>query len=369
MTEIFLIRHTQAEGNLYHMMQGHWDGDVTGLGTRQIEALSERFRDVKIDALYSSDLYRTRMTASAITKYHDVEMKLDSRLRELNMGAWERTYFGNAIYENGDMFKKFIFDPENFSCPGAETYSQVGDRMREALAEIVEANPDKTVVVVSHGVALRCLLWKLTGWPLTDHERLPIFGNTGVARLLYENGEYTVDFINDVSHLPRSLNPVMKVPELRHVWIDPKEHEEYYKSCYEKAWLAAHGNLRDFNAQTYFDSACRHYRADGESVAIMYCDDEPAGLIDLDTERGKHADYGWISLLFLEEKYRGLGCGAQLLGRCIFRYRELGRRAVRLHVSDDNVRAQKFYLEYHQFEKIGEESGSNCKLWLLEKKI
>ena len=29
MTELYLIRHAQAEGNRYHMMQGHWDGGVT----------------------------------------------------------------------------------------------------------------------------------------------------------------------------------------------------------------------------------------------------------------------------------------------------------------------------------------------------
>ena len=42
MTEIYLIRHTQAEGNLYRMMQGHRDGDVTALGWREIEALADR---------------------------------------------------------------------------------------------------------------------------------------------------------------------------------------------------------------------------------------------------------------------------------------------------------------------------------------
>ena len=50
MTEIYIIRHAQAEGNLYRMMQGNWDGDVTPLGLRQIDALAERFRHVKIDA-------------------------------------------------------------------------------------------------------------------------------------------------------------------------------------------------------------------------------------------------------------------------------------------------------------------------------
>ena len=69
MTEIYLIRHAQAEGNLYRMMQGHWDGSVDGpLGLKQIDALAERFRTVHVDALYASDLYRTRLTASAITR-------------------------------------------------------------------------------------------------------------------------------------------------------------------------------------------------------------------------------------------------------------------------------------------------------------
>ena len=43
MTEIYLIRHTQAEGNRYRMMQGYWDGEVTALGLRQADALGRRF--------------------------------------------------------------------------------------------------------------------------------------------------------------------------------------------------------------------------------------------------------------------------------------------------------------------------------------
>ena len=96
MTEIYVIRHAQAEGNLYHMMQGTWDGDVTALGLRQIDALAERFRHIPIDALYSSDLYRTRLTASAITRWHDVPIQLDKRLREMHVGPWETQFFANV---------------------------------------------------------------------------------------------------------------------------------------------------------------------------------------------------------------------------------------------------------------------------------
>ena len=65
MTRIYLIRHAEAEGNLYRRVQGQYNSLVTERGLEQIKALEERFRDVPIDAVYSSDLYRTKKTASA----------------------------------------------------------------------------------------------------------------------------------------------------------------------------------------------------------------------------------------------------------------------------------------------------------------
>ncbi len=49
MTEIYLIRHAQAEGNRFRIMQGHWDGGVTELGRRQIALLSDRLRDLGVE--------------------------------------------------------------------------------------------------------------------------------------------------------------------------------------------------------------------------------------------------------------------------------------------------------------------------------
>ena len=43
-----------------------------------------------------------------------------------------------------------------------------------------------------------------------------------------------------------------------------------------------------------------HHAADPQAVQRLYYEDQPAGLLDLDTQRGSHAGYGWISLLYLE---------------------------------------------------------------------
>lgn len=370
MTEIYLIRHAQAEGNLYRMMQGHWDGRVTELGLKQIDALAERFRNVRIDALYSSDLYRTRLTASAITRYHDLPMQLRPALREINVGAWEARFFADVSYESPEAMHDFLFDPEKWHIEGAETYAEVQKRAYAELLKIAEENDGKSVAVVSHGVTILCLLSKVLGIPLGDKEKLPISGNTAVTLLNYSSGVFTPVYVADVSHLAAlPVRPWQKTPELRAESIAPARDAEYYKSCYADAWTAAHGSLAGFTPEPYLAAAIRHHEHDGGSVMKIFDKEKPAGLVDLDTARGAHAGYGWVSLLYLAPEYRGIGCGIQLLGRAIVHYESLGRTALRLHVADDNTAALAFYRRCGFKELSSEPGGNGCRLLLMEKKI
>ena len=48
-TDIYLIRHGEAEGNLYRRALGITESRLTAQGVRQAEAAKERFGTVKID--------------------------------------------------------------------------------------------------------------------------------------------------------------------------------------------------------------------------------------------------------------------------------------------------------------------------------
>ena len=50
MTRIYLVRHAEAEGNLYRRAQGWYDGRVTDTGKLQIAALERRFQDIRVGA-------------------------------------------------------------------------------------------------------------------------------------------------------------------------------------------------------------------------------------------------------------------------------------------------------------------------------
>ena len=365
MTEIYLIRHTQAEGNVYRAMQGHWDGDVTALGLREIDALAERFRDVKIDALYSSDLKRAMLTADALRRYRPLELHTLFDLREINVGPWEGRFFADLLVEQPDEIDLFLHHAEDFRLEGAETYGEVRRRAVAALETIARKSEGKTVAVVSHGVTIRCLLSFLLQKSLDDPE-LPICGNTGVTHLFYESGAWRVDFVNDCSHLAALELPDWRnMPALRAEAIDPLAEADFYADCYADAWRAAHGTLEGFSPETYLAAAAEHHRFDPGTVLRLYDAQTSAGLLDLDPRRGRLAGYGWISLLYLDGAYRARGLGAQALGRALMYFRKRGRRAVRLQAAEDNAAALAFY-EKHGFRRLSSETGRFGKLYLME---
>ena len=344
MTEIYLIRHVQAEGNRYRMMQGHWDGNVTDLGLQQIDALAERLRGEKIDAVYASDLYRTRMTASAVTRFHDLPLRTTDQLREIHVGRWETLFFGNVIHDEPELAYAFMHDQDKFSIEGGETYAQVGRRALAALEDIARSHPGQTVAVVSHGVTIRCLLARITGTDLRDREKLPMLLNTAVTVLRWENGAFSLSLFNDVSHLDAlPVHNWGSTATFRHRPLDPRTERDYYCSCYRDAWLAAHGDLQGFYPEPYWRATREHLRLDPEAVLVLLDGDKPVGLVDLDPLRASQEGCGWLSLLYLIPEYRGKGYGIQALGRAIVAFRTQGRRALRLLAAEDNAAACAFY--------------------------
>ena len=103
MTRVFIVRHAEAEGNLYRRVHGWYDSRLTADGFRQLSCLADRFAGEKIDAVYASDLRRTRETAMALAAPRGLPVVSDARLREIGMGVWEDKPWGEVIYRQPDM--------------------------------------------------------------------------------------------------------------------------------------------------------------------------------------------------------------------------------------------------------------------------
>ena len=202
MTRLYLIRHAEAEGNIYRRLHGQFDSGITPNGLLQIAALERRFEGVPIDAVWSSDLYRTQRTAEALYRPKGLPLHTDPRFREVHVGTWEDLPFGLLERADPEGLRAFARDPEHWLAPGAETFEEYSGRFAAALTELAQANDEKTLAVFTHGCVLSGGLHRLLGLP---HDASKA-DNTSVSLLEYENGAFSPVFLYDNSHLSEAIS-------------------------------------------------------------------------------------------------------------------------------------------------------------------
>lgn len=378
MTKIYLIRHAEAEGNLYRRIHGHYDGGITPKGHRQIALLAERFREVGIDAVYASDLQRTQITAGAILQHHPLPLNIEPGLKEVGLGVWEDVPWGNVGFDSPKQMLYFSNDPAKWDIPGGEPFYALRARVTDAITRLAEKHPNQTITCFSHGMAIRAFISGLMNVPSERISEVLHGDNTCVASLNYENGVFTVDYYNDNSHLPAELSTFagqkwwrekdrLDYFNFRIVPAALPEDAERYLDCYRESWQSAHGTLEGFSETPYLREAERVSKDDPHMLMKALSRDSFAGFVALDPARAAD-EAGWVSFLYLAPEFRGMGMGAQLLGHAVSVYRRLGRNALRLHVAEDNASALSFYNKLG-FACVGTEPGMLCPLRVLELKL
>ena len=205
-TKIFLIRHAEAEGNLFRVAHGQYDSTITPRGYQQLAYLRERFANEQIDAVYGSDLTRTWATASAVYVPKGLAFQPLPLLREIRLGVWEQKTWGEILRMDRQMYIDFNKRPDLWCVEGAETFGQVRERMLSGIRQIAAAHPGGTVAATSHGAALRTLLGTLQGMSLEEIGTTGHGDNTAVSLLEIEGEAIRVVFRDDASHLPASAS-------------------------------------------------------------------------------------------------------------------------------------------------------------------
>lgn len=205
-TKIFLVRHAEAEGNLFRVAHGQYDSTITPQGYQQLSYLRERFKDEHLDAVYGSDLTRTHTTASALYVPIGLDFRPMPLLREIRLGTWEQMTWGEIQRMDKQMYIDFNKRPDLWHVEGAETFPEVRERLLRGIRQIAAENPGATVAAASHGAALRTLLGTLQGLSLQEIGQTGHGDNTAVSLLEVRGDVIKVVFRDDASHLPAAVS-------------------------------------------------------------------------------------------------------------------------------------------------------------------
>jgi len=338
MTTIYLVRHAEAEGNLYRIAQGQGNSNLTERGWRQVRALEARFREIPVDAVYSSDLYRTCATASAVYKAKGLPLRRRADLREIGVGCWEHQTWGEIYRTHPLQMEYFSHKPSAWSVEGGEAPAAVLERVRRAVQEIAAENEGRTVAVFSHGYAIRLLLGWLQGCELDDLDKTPTGENTAVSCLEWEDGALRVTFRDDTAHLKTAEFLANEKGFKRAyalepgLWFSPMETEEeklFFTSLVERLW-AESGEKRTFSRETLLSGT------DGRTTLLGYLREKPVGAVQVD------AKTGWLSLACIQEDHRKRGFGVQLVGQAVQHTRRSGGQTLRVALSRGSAALQFF---------------------------
>ena len=378
MTTIYLIRHGQAEGNLYRRCHSWHNGLLTLKGREQVKVLEKRFEGVHFDAVYSSDLYRAMATAGAIYRPRGLTLRVDPGLREAGAGVWEDVMWGQLLHDQRESLTAFLRCDPDWSVEGSETFPRVRQRVHASVTRIAAAHPGQTVAVVSHGCAIRAGLSAWLGLDVSEMGTVPLANNTAVAKLEAENGQIRVAYYNDDSHLgtadplPKASSaygiPGMEKNALRFRPLLLPQESEQYLAARQEGWQSSHGTMDGFDGEQFMAAAEQNSAQDQNCVLLALLGDTPMGILQMDWNQDAEEQAGRVPVLYVAPEFRSKGLGVQLLGQAVCTYRAMGRQSLRLRCAPENERAKKFY-HSHGFYKIGEESGGIGHLDTMEKYI
>ena len=344
MTTIYIIRHAEAEGNRYRRIHGQYNSVVTARGWKQIAALARRFSNTHIDAVYSSDLTRTRMTASSIYKTHGLPLHTTTRLREVCMGVWEDEPWGEAEQKEPEQLYCFNYDPENWTVEGREDIYSLRERIKSVILDIAASHDGETVAVFTHGCAIRAFISYVKGDTPKQLKDTPYCDNTAVTMLNVENGDIRIVYDGDNTHLPQELSTFYKqhwwededAMDRNNLWYrdyDPDSDADLYNAC-----------LADTDICSPDESVpAADHGAKDHSVYIAMCEKSPAGIIELDTQRGSDDGAGWITFYYILPEYRRRQMSIQLIGQATSVFRAMGRDRIRVAVPESNQTAMEFF--------------------------
>lgn len=381
MTTLYLIRHAEAEGNLYRRIHGQYNSLITDNGYRQIQALKDRFADVSIDAVYSSDLFRTMTTARAIYVPKGLPLHTRTDLRELGMGQWEDRSWAGIDRLNHTMMDLFSATSPDFRAPGGESFPEVRQRGVAAILDIAATHPDQTVAVFAHGTFIRNTVAEFLGIGPNDMKKMGHSDNTAVTRLEINRGKVNVVYMDDNSHLTPEISTLAQQNWWKkgdrqadvNLWFAPcdlsqEEDRHFYLSSREDAWASLYGNLDHCDGEGFLSDACQSWQEDPQSLSIAMAGNSRAGILQLDLKRCSQEKKGYVSFLYLTPEQRHKGVGVQLIGKSVSLYRPLGRDRLQLTCSETNTSALSFYEKYG-FRRTGSTNGVHGALYEMEKYI
>lgn len=197
---IYIVRHGETELNRQRIIQGSGvDAGINKTGQQQARAFFERYKTTGFEAVLTSNLRRTHETMAPF-----IELGLPwEKFQEINEIGWGIHEGKKGTPELSQKYQEVIREWSAGNYAARLEQGESALEMQTRLTRFVEhlkERPEQTLLVCSHGRAMRCLMCILQGQHLREMENYH-HANTGLYKVIYEPDQFDFELLNDVSHL------------------------------------------------------------------------------------------------------------------------------------------------------------------------
>lgn len=185
-TRFWLIRHAlvtpEAQAILYGTLDVGLCSDTLAAETHRYRALARR---LPRDAVWLvSPLSRTQITAETIIAagYGEAAPAIEPSLIEQNFGAWQGLPIQDFSRRPAHLAHPFWPVGAGETPPEGEAFGAMTARVGEALDRLAETYPNRDIIAVSHGGAIRAAIAYAMGF--TAHQALSLsVANLSLSRI------------------------------------------------------------------------------------------------------------------------------------------------------------------------------------------
>ncbi len=198
MTKLVFIRHGETSKNVKGILHDYNDSETLNeTGRKQIELTTDRIRVMSPTKIYSSTEPRAIKSAEIISQKLNIKRVKINDMHERNWGKFTGKPWSEI---------KTVLDPMsineryNYVPPGGESWMQFEKRLIKTVDKVLDQNKDQTVVIVTHGGAIRALMPYLLNMPKEESFKYDP-DNASITLFEYSNGTFVNVLVNDSSHL------------------------------------------------------------------------------------------------------------------------------------------------------------------------
>ena len=196
MGSIIFLRHGQAKNNIERILTGRTPGvPLTEKGIEQAEKAAKFLEHMNISAIYSSPIERAKHTAEIVGKHNSLDVTIDDRLIELDMGKFTGVPYDEIFSSHGNVFMKFYNGELEIAHNGVETFSEVKKRVLGVVDHVIENHPDQNVVLVTHMDPIKAMLSTVVDLTPTNLFEL-IIANASLNIFREYQGKFSISGLN-----------------------------------------------------------------------------------------------------------------------------------------------------------------------------